>query len=132
MLTSKKLKEAWKNKVFLLMQELDAQDVTPYIQTEYAKVWNIGTCAGILQVTFFHSDNLLNETAVYAKWLDVKKALSWGIDCNPYNGKWNFHFSQQGKMNTNEKFEFMDKAINQVRKKILNYTSYSVCDTLTK
>jgi hypothetical protein len=132
MLTSKKLKEAWKNKIFLLMEELNAQDVTPGVQADYAKVWNILTHVGILQVTFFHSDNFLNELTVYAKWLDVKKALGWGIDCNPYNGKWNFHFSQKGKMNNNEKIQFMDKAINQVRNKILNYTSYSVCNTLTK
>lgn len=132
MLTSKKLKEAWKNKIFLLMEELDAEDVTPDVQTDYAKVWNIQTYAGVLQITFFHSENLLNEPTVYAKWLDVKKALGWGINCNPYNGKWNFHFFQEGKMNSNEKIQFMDKAINQVRNKILNYTSYSVCDTLTK
>lgn len=114
------------------MEELNAQDVTPDVQADYAKVWNIETYAGILQVTFFYSLNLLNETTVYAKWLDVKKALSWGIDCNPSNGKWNFHFSQEGKMNSSEKIQFMEKAINQVRNKILNYTSYSVCGPLTK
>lgn len=132
MLTNKKLKEAWKNKVFLLMEELDAQDVTPDVQADYAKVWNIETYAGTLQVTFFHSDNLLSETTVYSKWLDVKKALGWGIDCNPYNGKWNFHFSQEGRKNSNEKMKFMDEVINQIRNKILNYTSHSVCNSLAK
>lgn len=122
MLTSKKLKKAWKSKILLLMSELNAEEVTPESLSDFAKVWNFQTQAGCLQVTFFHSESLLTGLEIFAKWLDVKRALNLGIDCNPYSGKWNFHFFQEGKMNNNEKLLFMDKAIGILRGKILNYT----------
>lgn len=120
MLSNKKLKQNWLEKIGRLVKELPATDVTPEVQSDYAEVWNIETKVGILQITLFKDLNLIQDLSLFARWLNVKQALSAGIKCNPCNGKWNFHFSSNVKTRA-EKIAAMDSAIYQVKVAIENY-----------
>jgi hypothetical protein len=93
-------REKLKKKVVKLMQELKAEPGN-FLNYE----WKVQTTLGPLLVHYS-----LECGTVFTRFKDPKRAREM-VRCNPYSGKWNFHF---GKTSADAAFASVEPALRAI------------------
>jgi hypothetical protein len=88
-MTAKRDRERFERQIFALLEEKGATRTPDQVYD-----WELPTSLGILRIrAYAHDCCRMGPGNVMCRFDEPKRAKEV-VDCNPYSGKWNHHFTQ--------------------------------------